>query len=189
MALDSGNTWGSSVYCWYFLVSWSKPYSQYSRWRANSQQVRLDGLHILHSLDGTNGCRHIHRLWCFMHLPSMLQLPGRLLPTSVSRLFIDLADKTLCDHLSDCYSSAASTVAANIILRSSFAAGFPLFSKQMFANLGVQWAGTLLGCLAAIMIPIPLAFRAYGPWLRGKSKLAPWVEAGYVLSVQQTILE
>ncbi|KZF18832.1 putative bicyclomycin resistance protein [Xylona heveae TC161] len=68
---------------------------------------------------------------------------------------------------------AASTVAANIILRSSVAAGFPLFSKQMFKNLGVQWAGTLLGCLAAIMIPIPLAFRIWGPWLRGKSKLAP----------------
>ncbi|PWY91634.1 bicyclomycin resistance protein [Aspergillus sclerotioniger CBS 115572] len=58
---------------------------------------------------------------------------------------------------------AASTVAANIILRSSVAAGFPLFAKQMFANLGVQWAGTLLGCLAAIMIPIPLLFRLYGP--------------------------
>ncbi|KAJ5157263.1 uncharacterized protein N7482_008363 [Penicillium canariense] len=44
-----------------------------------------------------------------------------------------------------------------------------LFSKQMFHNMGVQWACTLLGCLAAIMIPIPLAFRVYGPWLRGKS--------------------
>ncbi|KAL2832499.1 bicyclomycin resistance protein [Aspergillus cavernicola] len=64
---------------------------------------------------------------------------------------------------------AASTVAANIILRSSVAAGFPLFSEQMFANLGVQWAATLLGCLAAVMIPIPFAFRAYGLWLRGKS--------------------
>ncbi|RDK42242.1 bicyclomycin resistance protein [Aspergillus phoenicis ATCC 13157] len=65
---------------------------------------------------------------------------------------------------------AASTVAANIILRSSVAAGFPLFSKQMFANLGVQWAGTLLGCLSAIMIPIPFLFRAYGPRLRGEGK-------------------
>ncbi|PYI07019.1 bicyclomycin resistance protein [Aspergillus sclerotiicarbonarius CBS 121057] len=63
---------------------------------------------------------------------------------------------------------AASTVAANIILRSSVAAGFPLFSKQLFANLGVQWAGTLLGCLAAVMIPIPLLFRVYGPRLRGQ---------------------
>ncbi|GLB10811.1 hypothetical protein AtubIFM57258_007223 [Aspergillus tubingensis] len=65
---------------------------------------------------------------------------------------------------------AASTVAANIILRSSVAAGFPLFSKQMFANLGVQWAGTLLGCLSAVMIPIPFLFRAYGPRLRGEGK-------------------
>lgn len=66
---------------------------------------------------------------------------------------------------------AASTVAANIILRSSMAAAFPLFSKQMFKNMGVQWAGTLLGCLAMVMIPIPFAFRFYGPWLRRKSKL------------------
>lgn len=71
---------------------------------------------------------------------------------------------TLCD-------SAASTVAANIILRSSVAAGFPLFTTQMFENMGVQWASTLLGCLAAAMIPIPLVFRAYGPLLRSKSKL------------------
>ncbi|KAL4946602.1 hypothetical protein BDV06DRAFT_208522 [Aspergillus oleicola] len=69
---------------------------------------------------------------------------------------------------------AASAVAANIILRSSVAAGFPLFSKQMFANLGVQWAGTLLGCFALIMIPIPFVFRRYGPLLRGRNKLAPW---------------
>ncbi|KAJ6144424.1 hypothetical protein N7470_008319 [Penicillium chermesinum] len=68
---------------------------------------------------------------------------------------------------------AASTVAANIILRSSVAAGFPLFTKQMFQNMGIQWASTLLGCLAAIMIPIPIAFRAYGPALRKKSKLFP----------------
>lgn len=68
---------------------------------------------------------------------------------------------------------AASAVAANIILRSAVAAGFPLFSRQMFQNMGIQWAGTLLGCLAAIMIPIPIIFRTYGPWLRAKSKVFP----------------
>ena len=57
------------------------------------------------------------------------------------------------------------------MLRSAVAAGFPLFSRQMFEKMGVQWAGTLLGCLATIMIPIPLVFRVYGPWLRTKSKL------------------
>ncbi|CAG7924132.1 unnamed protein product [Penicillium olsonii] len=66
---------------------------------------------------------------------------------------------------------AASAVAANVMLRSAVAAGFPLFSRQMFQNLGIQWAGTLLGCLAAIMIPIPFVFRAYGPMLRGRSKV------------------
>lgn len=66
---------------------------------------------------------------------------------------------------------AASAVAANIMLRSSIAAGFPLFSQQMFERMGVQWACTLLGCLAAVMIPIPILFRAYGSQLRGKSRL------------------
>ncbi|KAF9737789.1 major facilitator superfamily transporter [Paraphaeosphaeria minitans] len=65
---------------------------------------------------------------------------------------------------------AASTVAANVMLRSGIAAGFPLFSVQMFANLGIQWAGTLLGCLAIAMIPIALGFRAYGAHFR-RSKL------------------
>lgn len=57
------------------------------------------------------------------------------------------------------------------MLRSTVAAGFPLFSKQMFETMGVQWACTLLGCLAAVMIPIPFLFRVYGARLRGKSRL------------------
>lgn len=73
--------------------------------------------------------------------------------------------------LADRSDRAASAVAANIILRSSFAAGFPLFTKQMFQNLGIQWAGTLIGCLAAVMIPIPLVFKRYGPHLRAKSRV------------------
>lgn len=77
---------------------------------------------------------------------------------------IAFADNSTCTR-------AASTVAANIMLRSAVAAGFPLFSTQMFQNLGVQWAGTLLACLAAVMTPIPLVFRAYGPHLRGQSKM------------------
>jgi DHA1 family multidrug resistance protein-like MFS transporter len=48
----------------------------------------------------------------------------------------------------------------------------------MFVNLGVQWAGTLLGCLALIMVPIPLAFIKWGPALRKKSKFAPVFDVG-----------
>ncbi|PYH79024.1 MFS general substrate transporter [Aspergillus uvarum CBS 121591] len=78
------------------------------------------------------------------------------------------------NYLIDSYLQfAASVFAANTILRSAVGACFPLFAKQMFVNLGVQWAGTLLGCLAAIMVPIPLGFILYGPALRRKSKFAP----------------
>ncbi|PKY01063.1 MFS general substrate transporter [Aspergillus campestris IBT 28561] len=78
------------------------------------------------------------------------------------------------NYLIDSYLQfAASVFAANTILRSAVGACFPLFSKQMFVNLGVQWAGTLLGCLSAIMIPIPLGFILLGPRLRKKSKFAP----------------
>ncbi|KAL3478131.1 MFS general substrate transporter [Aspergillus californicus] len=78
------------------------------------------------------------------------------------------------NYLIDSYLQfAASVFAANTILRSAVGACFPLFSRQMFVNLGVQWAGTLLGCLSAIMIPIPLAFIIFGPRLRRKSGFAP----------------
>ncbi|KAF7160797.1 hypothetical protein CNMCM5623_006391 [Aspergillus felis] len=78
------------------------------------------------------------------------------------------------NYLIDSYLQfAASVFAANTILRSAVGAGFPLFSRQLFTNLGVQWAGTLLGCLAFIMIPIPLAFIKFGPALRRSSNFAP----------------
>lgn len=57
------------------------------------------------------------------------------------------------------------------MLRSAVAAGFPLFSTQVFEHLGVQWAGTLLACLATMMIPIPVIFRIHGPALRGQSRM------------------
>lgn len=77
------------------------------------------------------------------------------------------------NYLIDSYLTfAASVFAANTILRSMVGAGFPLFTRQMFDNLGVQWAGTLLGCLSAIMVPIPLGFMAFGPRLRKKSKFS-----------------
>ncbi|KAI2870257.1 hypothetical protein CBS76997_5599 [Aspergillus niger] len=78
------------------------------------------------------------------------------------------------NYLIDSYLQfAASVFAANTILRSAVGACFPLFARQMFVNLGVQWAGTLLGCLAAIMIPIPVGFIMFGPALRRRSKFAP----------------
>jgi len=107
----------------------------------------------------------------------MLQLFDRFVPDIVSHIL-----RVRCLHFAVEISlllstnplySAASVFAANTIMRSAVGAAFPLFSKQMFQNLGVQWAGTLLGCLALIMVPIPLAFIKWGPALRKKSKFAP----------------
>jgi DHA1 family multidrug resistance protein-like MFS transporter len=69
--------------------------------------------------------------------------------------------------------SAASAIAANTFVRSIFAASFPLFSRQMFDNMGIQWAGTLLGCVAVILVPIPIYFWFFGAKLRRKSQFAP----------------
>lgn len=56
------------------------------------------------------------------------------------------------------------------------AAAFPLFSRQMFLGMGIQWAATLLGCVAAVLVPIPVIFWFYGKRLRMKSTFAPYRE-------------
>ncbi|KAB8236449.1 uncharacterized protein BDW43DRAFT_308128 [Aspergillus alliaceus] len=97
----------------------------------------------------SGGVRRVRHL---LHLPAMFELSDR---------FVSAVD------------SAASVFAANTILRSAVGACFPLFSCQMLINLAVRWAGTLLGCLAATMIPIPVGFIIWGPASRRKSKFAP----------------
>ncbi|PWW78636.1 MFS general substrate transporter [Tuber magnatum] len=78
------------------------------------------------------------------------------------------------NYLIDAYLMfAASAIAANTFLRSAFAAGFPLFGRQMFHNLGVNWAGSLLGFIAIVMIPIPTGFFFFGARIRKRSKWAP----------------
>lgn len=69
--------------------------------------------------------------------------------------------------------NAATALAANTFLRSLFGAAFPLFATQMFENLGIDWASTVLGIIAVVMIPVPIAFYFYGEKLRGMSKNTP----------------
>jgi DHA1 family multidrug resistance protein-like MFS transporter len=78
------------------------------------------------------------------------------------------------NYLVDAYLMfAASAIAANTFLRSLAGAGFPLFSQYMFNGMGVNWAGTLLGCVALLLVPIPVGFYYYGERLRMKSAFAP----------------
>lgn len=78
------------------------------------------------------------------------------------------------NYLVDAYLMfAASAIAANTFLRSLAGAGFPLFSQYMFKALKVNWTGTLLGCVALCLVPIPVVFYKYGEKIRHKSAFAP----------------
>ena len=78
------------------------------------------------------------------------------------------------NYLLDAYLTfAASALAANAFLRSLAGAGFPLFGGVMVEKLGVNWTCTLLGCIALVMVPIPVLFLKYGGRLRQTSKFAP----------------
>lgn len=68
---------------------------------------------------------------------------------------------------------AASAIAANTFMRSIFGGVFPLFATFMFQGMGIEWASTLLGCVAAVLVPMPVAFYLFGKKVRAKSKFAP----------------
>jgi hypothetical protein len=65
---------------------------------------------------------------------------------------------------------AASALAAVTLVRSVFAGVFPLFTNQMFDQLGVDWAVSLLGFVALAMVPIPFFFSFYGKRIRARGK-------------------
>lgn len=88
--------------------------------------------------------------------------------------------------------SSASAFAANTVIRSLFAAAFPLFTVQMFTKvrqsptrvcqlgdlsmqMGVNWAATLLGLVGLLLSPSPFLFYKYGSRIRSGSKFAPCI--------------
>lgn len=68
---------------------------------------------------------------------------------------------------------AASSTAAVTFLRSIMAAGLPLAAKPMIRALGVGPGVSIIGAVAAALLPIPFLFMKYGPKLRKMSKLTP----------------
>ena len=66
----------------------------------------------------------------------------------------------------------ASAMAANGILRYTFGAVFPLFSRQMYRAMGVGWATSLLGFVTILLMPLPWILFRYGPKIRSKSPYA-----------------
>ncbi|KAF4512074.1 hypothetical protein G6O67_001256 [Ophiocordyceps sinensis] len=66
---------------------------------------------------------------------------------------------------------AASALAGNAVIRSVFGGTLPLAGPRMYDSLTPQWAGTLLGLLEVLTVPIPLVFWRYGGKIRAKSRV------------------
>lgn len=80
---------------------------------------------------------------------------------------------SLINYLIDCYLIyAASVLAANSVLRSLLGFAFPLFTRQMFQNLGIHWGSTIPAALAAVCVPFPFLFYKYGEKIRLNCKYA-----------------
>lgn len=80
---------------------------------------------------------------------------------------------SITNYLIDAYTIyAASVLAANSVLRSLFGAAFPLFTTQMYSNLGIHWASSIPAFLALMCVPFPFLFYRYGPAIRKRCKFA-----------------
>lgn len=66
---------------------------------------------------------------------------------------------------------AASALAGNSVIRSILGGVLPLAGSAMYGTLGPNWAGTMLGLLEVLIVPIPFVFYKYGHKIRMKSPL------------------
>ncbi|UKZ80218.1 hypothetical protein TrVFT333_007975 [Trichoderma virens FT-333] len=76
-------------------------------------------------------------------------------------------------YLVDTYLAfAASALAANVVMRSAFAAAFPLFTGYMYAGLGIHWATMIPAFLTLACAPLPFIFYKWGSRIRARCKYA-----------------
>lgn len=79
---------------------------------------------------------------------------------------------SILNYVVDSYQTySASALAGVILVRNLVGAGFPLFATQMYKGLGYEWASSLLGFVAIVLVPIPFVFFYFGKAIRLRS---PW---------------
>lgn len=79
----------------------------------------------------------------------------------------------MLNYLIDSYTIyAASVLAAGAIFRSIVGAVFPLFTTQMYRNLGIHWASSVPAFMTLACMSFPLVMYRYGVILRMKCKYA-----------------
>ncbi|KAL4881872.1 polyamine transporter [Aspergillus karnatakaensis] len=79
---------------------------------------------------------------------------------------------SILNYVVDSYQTySASALAGVILIRNVVGAGFPLFATQMYQTLDYEWASSLLGFIAILLVPIPWVFFYFGDRIRLRS---PW---------------
>ncbi|KAJ5247266.1 hypothetical protein N7468_002249 [Penicillium chermesinum] len=77
----------------------------------------------------------------------------------------------IVNYLVDSYTLySASVLAAMSILRYSFGGIFPLFTRYMYAGLGIHWASSIPAFLSLACMPMPFVFYYYGAAIRSRCK-------------------
>lgn len=90
----------------------------------------------------------------------------------------------IMNYLIDSYTIyAASVLAAAAIFRSVVGAVFPLFTTQMYDNLGIHWASSIPAFMTLVCMPFPLIMYRFGAPLRMKCKYS--FEAAEVMKKMQ----
>ena len=80
---------------------------------------------------------------------------------------------SILNYVVDSYQTySASALAGVILVRNIVGAGFPLFASQMYNKLGYEWASSLLGFIAILLVPIPFIFFYRGEIIRLRSRWA-----------------
>jgi len=82
------------------------------------------------------------------------------------------------NYLIDAYTIfAASVLAGSGVLRSLFGMAFPLFTIQMYQNLGIHWASMIPAFLSLACCAFPFVLYKYGSVIRKKCKYAAQSQA------------
>ncbi|KAH0494012.1 hypothetical protein TgHK011_000648 [Trichoderma gracile] len=90
----------------------------------------------------------------------------------------------IVNYLIDSYTVyAASVLAAAAVFRSIMGAVFPLFTAQMYHNLGIHWATSIPAFLTLVCMPFPFFMYRYGAVVREKCKYA--AEAAQIMKKMQ----
>lgn len=76
-------------------------------------------------------------------------------------------------YVIDSYNIYAASALGFMTVSRYFAAGvMTVVGIPFYKNMGVHWTLTILGCISAIMVPVPYVFYRYGPVIRRWSRYA-----------------